>query len=415
VLRGTSNHESAPLVGIVGETADKVKEAVKGAAPGAAEGNQGIATLTGAFALLATIFTALGITGGVLGNMLRNHPVWAGIAVGLTLIAVLVGAVAFFMKDYKTLQRWLFLGGIILLAVAGSSAIVAALKVWGDETAPRVSASVEPSPRGDVIKVTAKTTGLDADGRVKLSVFPLDSEFVTSQTTPGQSSVTARYDFVSDARPLYQSITGPDGSGDVDLNPSIRLPPDHPPRVIVQAVVGNSAPEDCFSETSRSGCVIVDLGTTGRPQIMAGFKGGSLALRIAAVDALGASIHTRAFGQAGSRQQKLFAGELTSDAQGNLNYKTSVPIPSGASRVCVVSSLIPNQQCPPRQTLSGPELERCLGGLKKAEVTQVKSASDTDTGQAARLTSPAEKEQRCNANFAAAQRRSTSWERLLVP
>jgi hypothetical protein len=180
------------------------RKAVSGATKdiGAAEGNKGSAFLLTSLTFIAGVFAALGVSNGTVSNMVRNHGDWAGAAILLGAVAVLVGVWAGTKKaEPETQSKWIFSGLILLLAAAGC-AVFAAVEVTGDETAPRVSATVEPSTRGDVVDLGVKTAGLKHDERVDLAVWPLLSEVGGGSEPKAAGTVNSRYDYYAGGVPL---------------------------------------------------------------------------------------------------------------------------------------------------------------------------------------------------------------------
>jgi uncharacterized membrane protein YebE (DUF533 family) len=128
---------------LVMSKADAVKKA--------AEENPGAAFLVTSVTVIAGVFTALGLTGNVLGRMARNHSYAAGAAIILALVAVTLGVFAALLVNRKKALKWALGLGLLVFLVGGGAAVYAALATWGDKTKPQVSATIERTPRGLVL------------------------------------------------------------------------------------------------------------------------------------------------------------------------------------------------------------------------------------------------------------------------
>src|SRR5438309_164 len=106
--------------------------------------NRGAAFLLGGLTVVTGIFTALGVTGGIVGRMARNEATLTTVGLSLTVSAVVVGAIAAYVLR-RDQQRRALIVGLGLLLAAGVLAVFAGVHVWGDRTQPRLSASIGKS------------------------------------------------------------------------------------------------------------------------------------------------------------------------------------------------------------------------------------------------------------------------------
>jgi hypothetical protein len=377
---------------------------------GAAEKNKGSAFLLTSLTFIAGIFAALGVSNGTVSNMVRNHGCWAGAAIFLGAVAVLAGVWARTKKDEPKKQSYWIFAGLVLLLAAALCAVRASVLVTGDETAPRLTAFVEPSSRGDVINLGVQTAGLKHDERVDLAVWPVLSEGEASSLPSTGGTASASYEYATGGVPIYRSILGPSGDGDVNIEHTASLPTDHPPTVLVQAEVGEAKPNDCLDPDSRAGCVFLDLGDPGRPRLALRRKRGAqgpqgpLTLRISANDIAGQTVFLSVFANGIGKGHQVMRAEYAPDPAGNLHEKPMLRLPAGTHTVCAVVNTITTQSCPPLTTPSFPVLNQCITSIEgKPPLGDEK---------------PTTREQayhRCVASYPRTERRSTSWIRVRLP
>jgi hypothetical protein len=249
---------------------------------------------------------------------------------------------------------------------------------------------------------------LKHDERVDLAIWPLLSE---QGGTGAPTSVSAHpsYDYYAGGVPLYRSVLGPDGSGEISIDHKASLPVDHPSRVLVQAEVGEAHPNDCFDPGSRAGCVFLDLGDPGRPQLAVTAKPattGPAAVRVraSATDIAGQTMFLSVFANGPGRGHQIMQADLTPDAAGNLLAKPTVRLPSSTHSICVIANTIVSQSCPPVTTPPKEVLDTCISQtVNKPPLGSDKPTTRTDA------------EKRCRASFPRLERRSTSWVRLRLP
>lgn len=362
----------------------------------------------GSIAAVGSILTGLGIGGGVVGRMARNHPLPTRLAFFFALSAVIIGAIGLYKRDGANERFW-FNIGLVSFALAGTAAIVAGIGVWGDRTSPQVIAAARATASGEVVELLVQESGLNNSERVHIAIWPLQSEIASSETNnPGEAEVP-RYSYYTGGVPLYQSITGPDAEGNVDIEASARMPDQHPERVVVEAAVGEEKPNDCFEKTSEVGCVFVDLGPPGRPRLSASWhldgSGPQVYLRTANDEISGRVVHLRVIGQ--PRSPVLANAKLTADTSGKLDQVTGVALSSDTRRICAVATTAPSGVvgCPPRYTVRPSALAICVGQLEHNQ----------PIGPDTHPTSRGEAERRCQTSLETSLRQGTAWFTERVP
>ena len=137
-----------------------------------AEQNEGVAFLLKSVAAVTAIFTALGITGGVIGRMARNHDLATFLALGLAVAAVSIGVVATVLGHVGWQRRLLYLG-LAAFPPARHSQSSLPCATWNDPVAPRVTASSEETTRGPVIVLDADAAALESEQRLTTTIWPL--------------------------------------------------------------------------------------------------------------------------------------------------------------------------------------------------------------------------------------------------
>jgi hypothetical protein len=127
----------------------------------AAPENKPSAFLVTSLTVVAAVFTGLGFTGGLIGRVARNHPTATGVALVVAALAVAIGVAAHLVPARHARVQAYGLGlGLLLFIVAICAAVVAGVRTWGDETAPRVSAAFEKTARGGSIAISVKGSGV---------------------------------------------------------------------------------------------------------------------------------------------------------------------------------------------------------------------------------------------------------------
>lgn len=398
-----------------------VLEKVRSATPRVEPENKGAGFLMASMTALVAILAALGVTGGVVGRMARNHEELTGLAFVATAIAVVLGFVAAYANGdgngseadrakEAARERGLLNWGIILYGIAAVLAVLAGLAVWNDKTSPQVTATAEASPRGDILNLTVKSSGLGSDDRLHLGVWPLLSGPASFPNTASGNVAPPQYEYYADGLPLYQSVTGPNADGDVDLSSNLRLPTDHPRRAIVLASVGQGDPDKCFDDGEQAGCTIVDLGASGRPNLAATWSKPAareprLIVKSSASEIAGRTVFLRVIGRRANHKKTVLAkAALTPDAAGNLAQDMPIAVPARVTRVCAVASTLRLQRCPPRRKVPTTTIGNCAAAIE-----------DKVAIGAERATKPTQARKRCKAAYTSLQAQNVAWLRLKVP
>src|SRR3954447_5156747 len=104
-------------------------EKVRSAAPSVSPENKGAAVLMASITGVGAILTALGVSGGLVGRMARNHEILSGLAFIAALLAVGMGFIAAYTG--RAAREKTFLNrGIALFVIAGICAVWAGIGVW---------------------------------------------------------------------------------------------------------------------------------------------------------------------------------------------------------------------------------------------------------------------------------------------
>ncbi|HST55872.1 MAG TPA: hypothetical protein VLJ42_08265 [Solirubrobacteraceae bacterium] len=376
------------------------------------ESNRGSAFLMASLTAIAGIFTVLGLTGGLIGRMARNHPVFAGGALAVAGGAVVVGFIGGGLTGVK--QRHALNLGIGLFLVAAVLAILAGISTWGDATTPRVTATAKRTASGEALAISVKDSGMKAKQKLVVSVWPIAG--VTGPSSVDGAPLDAAVDYRTGGLPLYQSINGPNSDGEVDLSQDVPLPDDYPPSVIVQAVVEGGRPSDCFKSKSHSGCVTLSLGDAGTPQLDASWAGldsshPRLGLAVSAENIPRQLLYVRALVRGSptrrgiAKRHEIARVKLTPAASGDVRHKLDLMLPAHARTVCVVASTAGNVTCPPILKASPSAAAECAKTLHQQ---QVSSLGTVPQRQPELLTT-------CRRSILLSQQHGTTWERFLVP
>jgi hypothetical protein len=369
--------------------------------------NTGATFLVASLTFVTGIFTALGITGGAIGHMARNHQLLMGTALIAACLAVICGVIAALRRS-NSAKQWSWLrNGLALFLVATVAAVLAGLATWGDQTRPRVTAAIERADRGPILAIKATVGGLQSGQRLRVIVWPLTGQVGTSSgTTAG-----VRYAYGVEGLPLYQSINGPNADGDVDLDTKIPLPPQHPSSVVVQAVVGPFRADDCFEDSSHSGCVVVYLGEPGRPQLTLALSGTAadpmLMLKISDEDIPLQTVYLRLVAETKRGRVELAHGAFAPAANGDLTQSVSLQRPRRATSLCAIASALASavRSCPLRFKLNRGQLRACIQAL--ASPPTLVLPGDQPPSQ-----TPAQRQKVCTQGQRSAVERGSAWLRL---
>jgi hypothetical protein len=371
-----------------------------------ASDHSGLAFLVKGFSLIAAVLAILGVSGGTTGRMLRNEEAWALIAFIATLLAVIAGVIGGALKDEPRRQWWTLIVGLVLFAIAGVAAIIAGVAVWDTRPAPSVAVSVNATRRGDLLRLAVKDSGLEAGDRLTLAVWPLSGATAT-EVLSGEGPARSEYSFNPESIPIYEDVLGPDAEGNVEASPHALLPLGHTPQILVDASVGDSNPHDCTSKESEAGCVILDLGNGGQPQLRASWMAGHprpvLRLVISARGLGPSPLHAIVLGKNPDHHRQLAAAILAPGPAGAVKQRMEVPVPAAMGEVCAAVSPAPISHCPPRPARQSlPELALCVESQKK------NLPSDE-------LPSEQQMVQSCRIGYARHVAEGTAWERVRTP
>lgn len=376
----------------------KVASGIRGAETGPADQNTGVAFLMASVTAVAALFTTLGVTGGLLGRMVRNHPELASVAAVAAVIATVLGVVGWMLKSKPVPQARVLSVGLLLFLVAAVAAIWAAVNTWGDEFAPRVTAVVEKGTRGELIALEVDAAGLEADERIQTSIWPVTEQRGPAFSQQGQA-LNSQFKYKTGGLPLYQLINGPDADGNIDLSVKVPVPARHPPVVVVHSAIGEHTPDDCFEDESDSGCAILELGQAGRPQIDLDWEVASggpdlLAIKVSASKVPEETVEVAVVGREEKRRPVLARARLAAGPDGELARSLEVPVADQIRAVCVAAATVEDVTCPPAVEPSEEQLELCIATIQPA-------------GK--------DRRQRCLDAIGANLNRSATWLRLPSP
>jgi hypothetical protein len=383
-----------------------LKETLQAAKPEVGE-NRVAAFLLASITGIGTIISALGVSGSVVGRMVRNHPLLSGLAYGVALLAVLAGVFGLYRSVEK--QRLWFNAGLILFAIAGLFALFAALAVWGDHTSPQIWAAAKPSTHGGSVDLTVKSSGLRNEQRLTVDIWPLESTSASALSeTNSTTGAGPQLGYSTGVSPIYQSVTGPDANGNVNFSTSAHLPPDHPSRVVVEASTDETELDDCF-ENEKTGCVFLELGSPARPQLSASVahhdREATLKLRTYASGIAERTLFFKVFASRPGHRSALADGDLAPDSEGELDQTTGVAIPRAARRVCALAGTYPLTSaagisgCPPKFAAPDAAVKECVAELKRNPQPAQESVKPS-------ARKPAE---RCAAGIVTGLQEATTW------
>jgi hypothetical protein len=388
------------------DNATNAVQAIRAQDTGAADENSGAAFLVKSFSVIAAVLAILGVSGGVTGRMVRNEAVLTAVAVCATVLAVLMGVIGGMFKEDPP-RQWKFLAsGLILFAIATGASVAACVGVWGDRPAPNVVVSVDSTARGDLLRLAVKDSGLKSSDRLSLAVWPLAGQSSKEIVSGGQPA-RSEYSYSAGPVPLYEDVLGPDAEGNIEASPHALLPLGHSPQVVVDASVGKSDPNECTGNDSQAGCVILDLGNGGEPQLRANWKPGNprpiLKLLVSARELGPAPLHALVIGKSPRVSRQLASGILAPGPAGTVKQTMEVPVPAKLGQVCAAVSPVPIVSCPPgKATQPAAALKAC-----------VKTNSKMLAGD--KLPSGDVLVENCEAGYRRAVRESTTWQRFRTP
>jgi hypothetical protein len=188
-------------------------------------------------AFIAALAAIGGATGG-LARLLRDETEVAVVAMGLILVSLAFAALARGVSTTRTPGRdgsaphlvvrpavkgVLLLGSGVLLFAGLFVAVTAQIGVMGTSQAPQISGSVENRGNDVVVEGRVKASGVRSVDRITIYSYQTDDDAVTAG-----------------APELYQSSSGPDANGavDVPLRLVVHNGPNWPRLVVITAVLG---------------------------------------------------------------------------------------------------------------------------------------------------------------------------------
>jgi hypothetical protein len=289
---------------------------------------------------LGAVFTALAITGDLVGRMARDHPVASFGAFGSASLAVFLGAVAAFgLREGSLAERIAVDVGIGVLGAGLVVGVYAGIRTWGDRTEPSIAVR---ATGGSTVAVTVRDSGLRASDHVGVEV----DQLLRVQQARGRLGWKA-------GQPLYSASLGPDASGKLDHTFTLSLPAGDFDDLGAQAWIGEG-PKPCNTETT--GCVRVhiprrqewpQLAATWEtyvraPRLLVTLRARNLTIRPAR------SMTLRVYGLAPAQAYRTLAEwSLAPDGDGRFDRRLAVVVGHAFTDVCVVASTSTrNPQCP---------------------------------------------------------------------
>ena len=281
---------------------------------------------------LGAVFTALAITGDIVGRMARNHPLASFGAFGSAALAVFLGAVAAFaLREGSSGERIAVHIGIGVLGTALVLGVYAGIRTWGDRTEPSISVR---ATRGSTVVVSVRDSGLRSSDHVGVEV----DQIVRVETANRKLSWRA-------GQPLYSASLGPDAAGKIDHTFVLTLPGGHFDDLGARAWVGDE-PKPCYSKGNTTGCVRIHIPQRQEwPQLAVKWETFVRAPRLLVT--LHASnlsrpakpMTLRVYGLALDQPTRTLAEwSLAPDADGRFDLRLAVVVGHAYSDVCIVAS-----------------------------------------------------------------------------
>jgi hypothetical protein len=298
--------------------------------------------LLAALPALGALFTALAITGDIIGRMARNHPLTSFGAFGCAALAVFLGAVAAFgLRQGSTEERSVVYAGITVLGAALLFAVYAGVKTWGDRAQPSITVTPKSA---STVAVSVRDLGLKSSDHILVEVEQLlrvVGEEGTLTWKPGQ--------------PLYGASLGPNSAGEIEQTVDLSVPAGDFDDLGARAWVGDE-PKPCYARGNTTGCVRVHLPRPQeRPQLSVVWETfvriPRLLIRLEARNLPqrpSRSMTLRVLGIAADRSRTSLAEwSLAPNADGEFDRRLAVVVGRTFSDVCVVASITSHQpECP---------------------------------------------------------------------
>jgi hypothetical protein len=296
--------------------------------------------LLGSLPALGAVFTALAITGDIVGRMARDHPVASFGAFGSAALAVFLGAVAAFgLREGSRAEQVAVNVGIVVLGAALVVGVYAGIRTWGDRTEPSIAVR---ATGGSTVAVTVRDSGLRSSDHVGVEI----DQLLRVEQSDGKLDWKV-------GQPLYSASLGPDASGKLDHTFTLSLPAGDFDDLGAQAWIGDG-PKPC--NTATTGCVRVhiprrqewpQLAATWEtyvraPRLLVTLRARNLTIRP------GPSITLRVYGLAPDQPYRTLAEwSLAPDADGRFDRRLAVVVGHAFTDVCVVASTSKREpQCP---------------------------------------------------------------------
>jgi hypothetical protein len=278
--------------------------------------------------LLTGVLTAVGVSTDELPQLWRNHTFLAPIAIGLVILAVILGAVAGWVipSDAKA-ERPLLLVGNGLLAAGVILTATLGIKTASDRPQPTVTAAPARTDQGIVLDVSVKDSGLGVDDDMSITVDPLFEDANSGELRSGRS--------------LYGASLGANHDGEVSHSFKVEIPPGRFDNVGVRAWVGQKS-TDCYNEGTTTGCVTVHLHRPPElPQLSFDWKkadkGRELLVTLTARDIPFQQLRLLAVGL-GPKRRTLARARLAPDSNANFDRTFEIPVKDGLRFVCVAAT-----------------------------------------------------------------------------
>jgi hypothetical protein len=281
---------------------------------------------------LGAVFTALAITGDIVGRMARNHPLASFGAFGSAALAVFLGAVAAFaLREGSSSERIVVHIGIGVLGAAFVFGVYAGVRTWGDRTEPSISVR---ATRGSTVAVSVRDSGLRSTDHVGVEV----DQLMRVETPSGKLTWRA-------GQPLYSASLGPDATGKIDHKFDLTLPAGDFDDLGARAWVGDE-PRPCYAKGNTTGCVRIHIPRRQEwPQLAVTWETFVRAPRLlVTLEAHNLSrparpMTLRVYGLVlGQPTRTLAEWSLAPDADGRFDRRLAVVVGHAYSDVCIVAS-----------------------------------------------------------------------------
>lgn len=278
--------------------------------------------------LLTGVLTAVGVSTDELPQLWRNHTVLAPIAIGLVILAVILGAVAgWVVPSGAKSERPLLLIGNGLLAAGLILTASLGIKTASDRPQPTVTAAPARTEQGFVLEVSVTDSGLGVNDDMSITVDPLFEDAKSGELHSGRS--------------LYGASLGPNHDGEVEHSFKVEIPPGRFDDVGVRAWVGQKS-TDCYNEGTSTGCVTVHLRRLPEPPQLSfkwkkANKRQDLQVTLAARDIPFQQLRLLAVGL-GPKRRSLARARLAPDSNANFDRTFDIPVKAGVRFVCVAAT-----------------------------------------------------------------------------